>query len=301
MIVVLTGPNDYMRNFALKQLKADFLSTNDEFSLEVIDASETDMGRVVDSVASVPFLSDRRMVVLTNISVAKSLADDIDKIINATSDTTDLIIDESKFDKRLSLYKTLKRKAEFREFNEFDERQLANWLVAEAKQRQATISLVDARYLISRIGSNQLMLDSELEKLINYNPSITKESINLLVYPTPSSSIFDLLEAVFTGNKRRAIELYEDQRRQLVEPKEIMGMIIWQLHILAIIKFNPGTDVASKAKLNPYVVKKSTSLSSRLSELDVRQFISRAANLDYKLKSSAIDADDAIQHFVTTH
>ncbi len=300
MIVVLTGPNDYMRNFALKQLKADFLSTNDEFSLEVIDASETDMGRVIDSVASVPFLSDRRMVVLTSISVAKSFADDIDKIINATSDTTDLIIDEPKFDKRLSLYKTLKRKAEFREFNEFDERQLANWLVAEAKQRQATISLVDAHYLISRVGSNQLMLDSELEKLINYNPSITKESINLLVYPTPSSSIFDLLEAVFTGNKRRAIELYEDQRRQLVEPKEIMGMIIWQLHILAIIKFNPGTDVASKAKLNPYVVKKSTSLSSRLSELDVRQFISRATNLDYKLKSSAIDADDAIQHFLLT-
>lgn len=300
MIVVLTGPNDYMRNFALKQLKADFLSTNDEFSLEVIDASETDMGRVIDSVASVPFLSDRRMVVLTSISVAKSFADDIDKIINATSDTTDLIIDEPKFDKRLSLYKTLKKKAEFREFNEFDERQLANWLVAEAKQRQATISLVDARYFISRVGSNQLMLDSELEKLINYNPSITKESINLLVYPTPSSSIFDLLEAVFTGNKRRAIELYEDQRRQLVEPQEIMGMIIWQLHILAIIKFNPGTDVASKAKLNPYVVKKSTSLSSRLSELDVKQLINRATNLDYKLKSSAIDADDAIQHFLLT-
>lgn len=300
MIVVLTGPNDYMRNFALKQLKADFLSTNDEFSLEVIDASEADMGRVIDSVASVPFLSDRRMVVLTSISVAKSLADDIDKIINATSDTTDLIIDEPKFDKRLSLYKTLKKKAEFKEFNEFDERQLANWLVAEAKQRQATISLADARYLISRVGSNQLMLDSELEKLINYNPSITKESINLLVYPTPSSSIFDLLEAVFTGNKRRAIELYEDQRRQLVEPQEIMGMIIWQLHILAIIKFNPGTDVASKAKLNPYVVKKSTSLSSRLSELDVKQLINRATNLDYKLKSSAIDADDAIQHFLLT-
>lgn len=300
MIVVLTGPNDYMRNFALKQLKADFLSTNDEFSLEVIDASETDMGRVIDSVASVPFLSDRRMVVLTSISVAKSFADDIDKIINATSDTTDLIIDEPKFDKRLSLYKTLKKKAEFKEFNEFDERQLANWLVAEAKQRQATISLADAHYLISRVGSNQLMLDSELEKLINYNPSITKESINLLVYPTPSSSIFDLLEAVFTGNKRRAIELYEDQRRQLVEPQEIMGMIIWQLHILAIIKFNPGTDVASKAKLNPYVVKKSTSLSSRLSELDVKQLINRATNLDYKLKSSAIDADDAIQHFLLT-
>lgn len=300
MIVVLTGPNDYMRNFALKQLKADFLSTNDEFSLEVIDASETDMGRVIDSVASVPFLSDRRMVVLTSISVAKSLADDIDKIINATSDTTDLIIDEPKFDKRLSLYKTLKRKAEFREFNEFDERQLANWLVAEAKQRQATISLADARYLISRVGSNQLMLDSELEKLINYNPSITKESINLLVYPTPSSSIFDLLEAVFTGNKRRAIELYEDQRRQLVEPQEIMGMIIWQLHILAVVKFNSSADIASKSKINPYVVQKTSRITSRLSESQVKRLVKSATELDYRLKSSAIDADDAVQHFLLT-
>ena len=300
MIVVLTGSNDYMRNLALKQLKADFLSTNDEFSLEVIDASEVDTARIIDSVASVPFLADRRMIILSNVGSAKYLADDIVRVLDAVADTTDLIIDERKFDKRLALYKTLKKRADLKEYNELDEGQLAKWLVTEAKHRQASLNIADARYLIGRTGSNQMMLDSELDKLISYDPTITKSSIDILVYPTPSSSIFDLLDAAFAGNHVRALELYDDQRRQLVGPQEIMGMIAWQLHIIAVVKFNSSADIASKSKINPYVVQKTSRITSRLSESQVKRLVKSATELDYRLKSSAIDADDAVQHFLLT-
>ena len=77
-------------------------------------------------------------------------------------------------------------------------------------------------------------------------------------------------------------------------------MIAWQIHIIAVVKFNSSADIASKSKINPYVVQKTSRITSRLSESQVKRLVKSATELDYRLKSSAIDADDAVQHFLLT-
>jgi DNA polymerase-3 subunit delta len=303
MIVVLTGTNDFARAAELKRLTTDFIKTQGDFGLEKIDASETELGRLLESVASLPFLAARRMIVLTNIGLQKAVNEHIEQLLDAVADTTDLIIDERKFDKRLSLYKTLKKRTDFKEFSELDERSLSVWLVSEAKARGGTLSASDAGYLISRAGLNQMGLSNEVDKLLSYDLSISRQTIDLLVEPLPQSNVFELLDAAFSGNKRKTLELYKDQRNQQVEPQAIMGMIGWQLHILAVVKFNekdPADVIAKEAKLNPYVVRKTQNLTRNLTQKDVKALISRALELDIRLKSEAIDADDAVQHFLLT-
>lgn len=303
MIIVLTGPNDYARMSALKKISDDFVDKYGDFGLEKIDASVSEYGRLLENVASLPFLAERRMIVLAGIQSNSTLVNDVSKLIDATSDTTDLIIDEAKFDKRLSLYKILKKKAEIRDFKELDERSIVNWLVSEARVRGASLSLVDANKIVLRAGNNQMLLSNELNKLINYSPKISSGSIEELVSPIPSSSIFELIDSVFSGNKARAIEIYTDQRMQRVEPQAIMGMIAWQLHIIAIVKFNyyrSVEDIASSTKINPFVIRKTQNLVSKLSEAEVRHLISKAVKVDYRLKTHNIDADEAIQNFIVT-
>lgn len=303
MIIVLTGPNDYARMSALKKISDDFVDKYGDFGLEKIDASVSEYGRLLENVASLPFLAERRMIVLAGIQSNSTLVNDVSKLIDATSDTTDLIIDEAKFDKRLSLYKILKKKAEIRDFKELDERSIVNWLVSEARVRGASLSLVDANKIVLRAGNNQMLLSNELNKLINYSPKISSGSIEELVSPIPSSSIFELIDSVFSGNKARAIEIYTDQRMQRVEPQAIMGMIAWQLHIIAIVKFNyyrSVEDIASSTKINPFVIRKTQNLVSKLSEAEVRHLISKAVKVDYRLKTYNIDADEAIQNFIVT-
>src|SRR3546814_19438404 len=53
---------------------------------------------------------------------------------------------------------------------------------------------------------------------------------------TPQSTIFELLDAALSGNTRRALELYEEQRSMKVEPQQIIAMLAWQLHVLAVVK-----------------------------------------------------------------
>jgi DNA polymerase III delta subunit len=303
MIVVLTGSNDYLRSSELKNLTDGFVKAYGEFGLEKIDASDVEFGRLLESVSSLPFLASRRMIILSNVSANKLLTENVEQLLDATTESTDLIIDERKFDKRLTLYKTLKKRTDYREFAELDERGLASWLVTEAKSRGGELKSTDASYLITRAGLNQMGLSNELDKLISFDPKIVRKNIDLLVEPLPQGSVFELLDAAFSGNRKLAMDLYTDQRKQQVEPQAIMGMLAWQLHVLAVVKFNekaPVDELARSAKLNPYVVRKTQNLTRNITQTEVKELISRALELDVRLKSENIDADDAVQHFLLT-
>lgn len=303
MIMVLTGNNDFARAVELKKLTAAFTKEYGDFGLEKIEAGEVELGRLLESVASLPFLAPRRMIILSEPTANKSIGEHIDELLDATSDTTDLIIVEPKFDKRSVLYKTLKKKTDFREFNELDERQLAEWLSKEARARGGELKLADAAYIVQRAGTNQLGLSNELDKLMSYEPSITREVIDALTETLPQGSVFDLIEAAFNGNTKRAMELYKEQRKLRVEPQAIMGMIAWQVHIIAVVKANEklgASGIAQAAKINPYVVNKTMNLTRKLTQKQMKDLVRRTLELDVRLKSEMIDADDAVQHFLIT-
>jgi DNA polymerase-3 subunit delta len=207
------------------------------------------------------------------------------------------VIVEPKIDKRLSYFKLLKKIGDFKEFNELDGNGLTHWLVDQAKSRGGVMTISDANLLVDRIGINQQLLANELEKLLLYNPKINKESILLLTDKTPQSSIFDLLDAALNSKTELALELYIEQRQQKVEPAQIMALLAWQLHVLALIKTagNRDTnDIASEAKINPYVVRKSTAIADKLSYDDLKKLISYVRELDHRLKSESIDPDEAL-------
>src|SRR5690606_30988669 len=129
MIVTLTGANDFMRLAELNRLAAGFTAEYGNFGLERKNAAEIEFGRLLETVSSQPFLSSKRMVIVHDLSANKTAVEKIEQLLDSVSDTTDLIIEQSKFDKRLSIYKTLKKKTEFHEFAPLDERGLANWLM----------------------------------------------------------------------------------------------------------------------------------------------------------------------------
>ncbi|HXR50083.1 MAG TPA: DNA polymerase III subunit delta, partial [Verrucomicrobiae bacterium] len=201
----------------------------------------------------------------------------------------------------LSYHRFLKKATGFREFPELDQNGLARWLTDMAKERNGSLSPGDARYLVERVGANQQLLANELEKLLLYNAKITRETIDLLTDPTPQSTIFQLLEAAFVGNKRRALELYAEQRALKVELPQIIAMLTWQLHILVIIKTagdRSADDIAKEAKLNPFVIRKSEGIARNLTLAQLKQLIADLLKIDVRSKRESIDPDEALQHYL---
>jgi DNA polymerase III delta subunit len=171
------------------------------------------------------------------------------------------------------------------------------------KAKDGSLNLSDARYLVERVGANQQMLFNELEKLLLHDPKITRQTIDLLTDANPQSTIFQLLEAAFAGHTKRALSLYAQQRAQKVEPAQIIAMLTWQLHVLAIIKTaadRPTDVIAREAKINPYVLNKSQTIARDLTLSHLKKLIADLLRIDTRTKRTNIDPDEALQHYLLT-
>lgn len=299
--MTLTGENSFMLRAELATLVRQFVDEYGDMALERLDGEESSFERLQEALQSLPFLASKKMVIVRSGSANKQFVEHADNLLKELPETTDLILVEPKLDKRSSYFKLIKKVTDFREFSELDRTGLARWVVMAAKQQGGTIDQSDATYLVERAGANQQLLSHEVEKLLLYDPQITWQSIDLLVDPTPQSTIFELLEAAFAGNAKRAMQLYAEQRALKVEPQQIIAMLAWQLHILALVKTagdRTPDQIAREGKVNPYVVKKSVVIARKMPLADLKQLIYDLMTIDRRLKREALDADEALQNYL---
>jgi len=301
MKVTLTGANSFLLQAELRNLVQKFLAEYGELGLERLDGDEAEFDRIRESLQSLPFFAARKMVVLRGASANKQFTENAEKLLGELPETTDVILVEPKLDRRGIFYKFLKKATDFREFIALDENGLARWLSKTATEKQGSLTPADARFLVERIGADQQLAAHELDKLLLYEPKITRASIELLTEANPQSTVFQLLEAVFAGNQKRALELYAEQRVQKVEPQQIIAMLAWQLHIVSLAKTagqrTPET-AAKEAKISPFVFKKSAAIARKLNSVQLKKLIADLLVIDRRLKRESIDADEALQNYL---
>jgi DNA polymerase-3 subunit delta len=301
VIQSLVGENEVARLSELKKLVSAFVEEHTDMGLEKIDGEEASYERMVEAVQSLPFLASRKLVVLRAPSKNKEFTERFEAFLDEVAETNDVLIVESKLDKRLSYYKQLKKMTEFREFTALDAHGVVRFAGDYAREQGGTLSGGDARYLVERAGANQLLVQHEIDKLIAYNPKITRAAIDLLTEASPQSSIFELLDAAFAGNTRHAVQLYKEQRALGEEPQKIIAMLAWQLHILALVKAagqRPSDVIAREAKLSPFVVQKSANLVRRLTLTRIKELVTELRVLDQRTKTDGTLPDEAVQYYL---
>ena len=303
MVRVFVGPNSYALKEAVKSAKDKFTEEYGDLALEVIDGEESSYERVLMSLESVPFLAEKKMLIIYGLGDIKEAADDMDKLISVVGEDDELIIIEPKPDKRSSYYKYLKKNTELTEFKEPDERELSNWLVKEAKDKGAKMSLADANYLIQRIGSGQEQAANELSKLIDYGRGISREIIDSLTEASPQTSVFNLLDSAFAGNAKKTMEIYDEQRTQGEEPIRILAMLVWQMHHVAMVESagnRTDQEIMDVSGLKPFTLNKSRSIARKMGRQRIKEALSRLTELDKQLKSTSVDADDALKNLLVS-
>ncbi len=301
MITTITGDNDFQRTEILKQLTTDFVEEYGDMALEQFDGEDSTFAQMLGGVQSLPFLATKKLVVLREPNKQKEFVDNVSDIIAAADETTDVIIYEPKLDRRSVYYKTLLRETNLKDCKELDSRGLEGWAKSYASKMGGVISAGDVDFLVQRIGTNQQLLKSELDKLLSYDSKITRSSIELLTEPLPQSTTFDLLDAAFAGQKEKVMNLYREQRLLKVEPQVIVGLISWQLHALALVKSTGSSNVdeiAYKTGQKPFVIRKALGLVKNKSFADIKKLIGDLAELDLMSKRSSIDADEALQLYL---
>ena len=139
--------------------------------------------------------------------------------------------------------------------------------------------------------------------MVLYEPEITINNIEVMTDQVPSSTIFNLLDSALSGNRKNVIKIFQEQKDLKVDAGQIMPLIAWQLHVLALVKSvnsNNVGEVVSTSGLSRYTVEGALRLLNRIDMNELRNIVNRALELDVKLKTVTIDADEAVLQFLLT-
>lgn len=301
MITILAGENDAMRAAELARLVSAFEVEHGDMAIERLDGEEASYERMLEAVQSLPFLVPKKLIVLRKPSTCKEFTEKFEAFLGEVAETNDVIISEGKLDKRLAYYKELKKLKGFKEFNILDANGLIRFVQGYAAEQGGKLSSSDARFLVERAGLNQMLLQNEVDKLLLKGETIARKDIEELVEKTPQSSVFDLLEAAFRGDKKRVAVLYAEQKALKVEPQQIIALLVWQLHQLTLIKMagnRTPEDIAREAKLSPYSVKKAAGLVQSMPLARLKELVSSLREIDVRTKSDGTSADEAVQYYL---
>ncbi len=302
MTITLVGENTYLLRKELSKIISDFEQEYGDLSIERFAGEVAIFEQIFSAITNPPFLTSRKLVVVESISLVKDINTRFEELLREPQDQIDVVLVDDKLDKRSGLYKHLKKRTDYKEFANMPANNISGWVKAEVIARGGSIDDPSARLLVEYIGTNQQKLSNEIDKLLQYNSNISVDTINLLSVKQPSTTMFQLLDALFAKDTKLMMSLYDDQRKQQVEPLTILSMVLWQLHILAVVKTAPkgksSEQIAKDAGIHSFVVQKSVNIARKMSLSQLKKFISDVVDLEVKLKTQTVDADDAVKHLL---
>lgn len=298
MVYTLTGSNSFELRAYLSQLKSDFTSKYGEDGIERYSGEQLTPEIIANALGGVSLFSPNRMVVINGLVDAKEVIELLLNQLRSVSDEVTVVLIDSNLDKRTSLYKTLQKETEFKEFTQLGESDLIGWIQSEVSKNSGEITLKAARLLYEYCGPDQMRLSNEIQKLLSYDSKITEDSIELLVEKNPRDTIFELLELAMSGQREKAVDKLMALEGAKEDPFQIASMLVWQTHILAVVQtanVSSEAELAKIHKINPYVISKTKRLTSRISTARLRLIVDAIAKLDLSLKSNSYDPWRALE------
>jgi DNA polymerase-3 subunit delta len=301
MVITITGDNGYLIRNEINKLLEEYKTSAGPLGVEIIDSVDQNFEQLKQTISSSSLFSEARLIVLNEPSKVKDFSTDYEDVFNSSLDTTTLVLLEPSLDKRLSYYKYLVKNSDFRQLNKLVPQALIDFAITYAKVLGSSINRSAVVHLIDRVGDDQMRLASEIDKLSLYAADITTVNIDLLCEQSPASTIFQLLDAAFSNRPKMALELYNDQRAQKVEPDQILAMLSWQLQTLAqvISGHNMSAEqIAKGTKISPYAVQKAKNVATKISFSKLKLLVSDLSRLDFRSKRNSLDLDEAIKNYI---
>ncbi len=325
-VYLFVGEENYKKRLYREQLRK-ILTAGNDMNYSYFEGKNIDFGKVYDSVVTLPFFSENRMVVVENSGVfaAKKKGGDseetsveesssvesggkndqlIEKILTELPKTTCLVFLENSAAKNKRVYKMLATKGSVIECNPDTEAEVIKWLAkgfgqAGKKVRQSAIKL-----LIDRVGLDYDRLRQEYEKIVSYSgdrAEVCDEDVLAVTMADIESKIFDMLSAMGQKDVKKVLDKYYDLLSNHEHPLYILAMVRIQFRTLlqtAELR-NKGyttAEVARMLKKRDFVIANAEKyLKGYFKMKDVRNILEEISETDKKMKNGEIGEQTGVE------
>jgi DNA polymerase-3 subunit delta len=325
-VILLHGNDEYAIDQTLHKLVAGMGDpTTADMNITRLDGHSLNMDALRNSVNAIPFLSDRRLVILDNPVMAFKGVTEHKKLIALMENlppTTTLVLVENSFlppetrgkEKEHWLQKWAKTGAEkvkVQPFNMPTRKELPTWIInetrrqAQAKHKNIKIEPVAASLLADMVGEDTRIAAQEIAKLleyVNFERDLSAEDVKQVSIVSSQEDVFALVDALGNKNGREAQKvlhlLLENE-----DPFSLWGMVIRQFRLLLLareVMDNGGgqAEIEREIHVHSFVAQKLAGQARAFNLPGLEKIYHRLLELDEGMKTSQVTTDLALDLLV---
>ena len=305
----LWGPEDYLREAYLTELRRTCVPGEDEFSCQRFDGPALDMASLREAVDMLPFFSERRFVEVRDYDINACREADAARLKDILSDVPDYctlcFVFSASYapDGRTAAVKALKKAANCIEFTEQDQNLLVRWIQNRFRALGKDVAVADAEYLIFLSGTRMNALIPEIEKAAAYAGSerVTRADIDATANRLPEADVFELTDCVarrrFDAAAALLRDLLSDKNNHPIMLNALLGQQFRRLYALKCAQA-AGRSRADAMELcgvrYDSIYDKLAAAAKPFSEAQLGALVKLCAEYDYRMKSTGQDASQLL-------
>ena len=283
MVQLLVGENSFEIEQTLKRLGAEF-----DGAIEKRDGAGLELYQLADLLTGTSLFSQKRLVIIRDLSDNKTVWEKLPDWLDRVSDDVQLVLAETKLDKRTKTYKSLQKTVniiEHKPWTDRDQGQAERWATEQAKALGIDVPPSLMCVLVARVGVDQWQLSQALDKL-RVLDTVTEEVLRDVIEAHPTESVFELFETALQGDTVRLRDILSALQRT-EDPYMLFGLLsgqAFQLAALAVAR--EGDDVARDFGVHPYALSRLRPYAATRGSLGAQSIIATFARADDAMKSS---------------
>lgn len=301
------GVEEYMMSLALENLKNKYIDSSfDTLNYIKLEGKDTFLQDLINACETLPFMSDKKLVVLKDISAfMENIKDNSDKeLYNYLGDLGDYLIlilvdNSSTLKKNTKVYRYFNKDNRAVEFTKLLNNDLINWTNSILDKHNKKMNLSDINYFIDsssyksrNINISLYDVENELLKVIDFSKKelISRDDIDKVLAKSIDTNIFELLNAINRNDSEKAILVFNEMYLSNEPIARIFHMITRQIRLLLGYKLykNKGYQdglIQEKLGIKDYEFKKIRTQSSSFQVLQLERIMKYLLQMDLKLKT----------------
>jgi len=280
----------------LEKIVSPLITT--EFDKQIIYASDKSLIEILDAAYAFPFGSDKKFIVVKEADKLKDKEELVSYSKQPPSFTTILFLHNGGIQNIANEpFHSLYSFGYLFEGKELKGTNLIEWLLDFANSKNLKLSEENAQVLVGIVGENRSMLELQFEKFSTFlgdQSEISIETITALSTELKEFNIFDLLNAIGTRDKAKALKIVMNLYENGNDPIPIVSMLnkyftsLLRLNEMDEKKIDPITQ-ARVIGTNKYYLKDYERARRNFSDFQLYNAVEAILTADIQIKSSFTD------------
>ncbi len=183
---------------------------------------------------------------------------------------------------------------------------MSDWIMKEARRQDGRFTPQAAAALAEMVGSDTGQARQEVAKLLTYvdgRRAVTLEDVQEVAFPGGQADVFAMVDSMAVGDAPKALRQL-GRLLEVQDPRNLFGMIVRQFRLLILTKeavLEGVTDekkLAQRLRTAEFVAGKMLVQARHYSLTDLEGLYHRLLEIDKMIKTSQMDPDIALQTFV---